>query len=56
MSTLLSLGLVSVTTGLVLWAVSAAIGVVLYARVDSYAVETAPSPVTARADVRGATA
>jgi MFS family permease len=56
MSALLSLGLVSVTSGLVLCGVSAAIGVVLFNRVDLTAVETEPAPLPALADVRGAAA
>jgi MFS family permease len=56
MSTLLSLGLVNVTTGLVLCGVSAAIGVVLFARVDPTTVATAPAPLPALADVRGVAA
>jgi MFS transporter, DHA1 family, staphyloferrin B biosynthesis exporter len=53
MSTLLSLGLVNVTSGLVLCGVSAAIGVVLFARVDLTVVRTEATSLPALADVRG---
>jgi len=56
MSSLLSLGIVNVTSGLVLCGVCAAIGVVLFVRVDPAAVAAAVPPVPALADVRGAAA
>lgn len=56
MSALLSLGLVNVTSGLVLCGVSAAIGVVLFVRVDLRTVDVEPAPLPALTDVRGATA
>ncbi len=56
MSGLLSLGLVNVTSGLVLCGVSAAIGVVLFVRVDLRTVDVDPAPLPALTDVRGATA
>jgi len=56
MCTLLSLGLVNVTSGLVLCGVVAAIGVVLFARVDPARVQTAARPLPALADIRSAAA
>jgi hypothetical protein len=56
MSALLSLGLVNVTSGLVLCGVSAAIGVVLFVRVDLRTVDVEPAPLPALTDIRGATA
>jgi MFS family permease len=56
MSALLSLGLVNVTSALVLCGLSAAIGVALYIRADLTSANAEPVPLPALADVRGAAA